>query len=313
MRLLFRTPESMKSTRLRNLSDRGKGILMAIGGVFVLSPDSLMIRLAGLDDYSLIFYRGLFPAIVISLFLLYYYRTRFLYALMAIGWAGIINGMLFSAVNITFISAIQRTSVANTLLLLSSAPIFAAILSLIVLRENQRPSTWLIIALSLLSIFIIGWGSYGSNNLWGDFFALTCALVTACSAVLVRYKKEVDLVPSVVLGSLFTAAFALSQSPDLAINAQQFAYVAIIGFILVPFAFVVLTIAPRFANSAEVQLVYLLESILGPLWVWIVISEKPPLNTFIGGSLLLLSVAWFVRNTIREESRAARDSLAAGD
>ena len=171
----------------------------------------------------------------------------------------------------------------------------------------------MIIALSMLSIFIIGWGSYGSNNLWGDFFALTCALVTACSAVLVRYKKEVDLVPSVVLGSLFTAAYALTQSPDLAINAQQFAYVAIIGFILVPFAFVVLTIAPRFANSAEVQLVYLLESILGPLWVWIVISEKPPLNTFIGGSLLLLSVAWFVRNTIREESRAARDSLAAGD
>ena len=69
-----------------------------------------------------------------------------------------------------------------------------------------------------------------------------------------------------------------------------------------PCAFVLLTIAPRFANSAEVQLVYLLESILGPLWVWLVISETPSLNTLIGGSMLLISVAWFAQQTLREES-----------
>ena len=125
------------------LSDRGKGILMSIGGVFVLSPDSLLIRLADLDDFTLIFYRGLFPIFAIGLFLWLYYRSRLLEVLLAIGWAGILNGVFFAAVNITFISAIQRTSVANTLLFLSSAPIFAAVLSLIVLRENQRLSTWL--------------------------------------------------------------------------------------------------------------------------------------------------------------------------
>jgi drug/metabolite transporter (DMT)-like permease len=301
----------MKKSQLAQLSDRGKGILMAIGGVFVLSPDSLMIRLAGLDDYTLIFYRGLFPVIAISAFLLFYYRSRFFFVLLRIGWAGILNGVFFALVNITFISAIQRTSVANTLLFLSSAPIFAAILSLIVLRENQRPTTWFIIALSLFSIFVIGLGSYGSSSLWGDFFGLLCAVFTAASAVLVRYKKEVDLVPSIVLGSFFTACFALTQSPELSIDAIQFVYVAVIGFILVPFAFVILTIAPRYANSAEVQLVYLLESILGPLWVWLVISEKPPLNTFIGGGMLLLSVAWFVASTIRDESRVR--SASAGD
>ena len=303
----------MKKSPAPRLSDRGKGILMAIGGVFVLSPDSLMIRLASLDDYSLIFYRGLFPAIAISLFLMVQYRRRFVPALLDIGWAGVINGIFFALVNITFISAIQRTSVANTLLFLSSAPIFAAVLSLIVLRENQRPSTWLIIALSVLSIFIIGLGSYGSSSLLGDLFALLCAVFTACSAVLVRYRREIDLVPSIVLGSLFTAAYALTRSPELAISAEQFVYVGVIGFVLVPFAFVVLTIAPRYANSAEVQLVYLLESILGPLWVWLVISETPSLNTVIGGSMLLLSVAWFVRHTILEESRAASDSGAAGN
>jgi len=292
-----------KSSHIVRLSDRGKGIVMSIGGVLILSPDSLLIRLAGLDDYTLLFYRGLFPVVAISLILLIYYRAGFLPALLRIGWAGILNGVFFSAVNITFIGAIQKTSVANTLLFLSSAPIFAAILSLLVLRENQQPGTWLIIAISLLSIFIIGWGSYGSYGLAGDLLALCCAIFTACSAVLVRYKKDIDLVPSVIIGSFFTACYALSRSPDMAISSTQLLYVGIIGFILVPFAFIVLTIAPRYANSAEVQLVYLLESILGPLWVWLVINETPSLNTLVGGSMLLVSVAWFVQHTIRQEAK----------
>ncbi|HKJ53524.1 MAG TPA: DMT family transporter [Gammaproteobacteria bacterium] len=292
-----------KTSRPR-LGDRGKGILMSLAGVFVLSPDSLLIRLAGMDDYTLIFYRGLFPIFAIALLLWIYYRDRFAGVLLGIGWAGIFNGLFFAAINISFISAIQRTSVANTLLFLSSAPVFAALLSLIVLRENQRPSSWLIIALSLLGIFIIGWGSYGSDGLLGDFLAICCALFTACSAVLVRYRKDIDLVPSVILGSFFTACYALLQSPELAISARQLVYLGIIGFILIPFAFTALTIAPRFANSAEVQLVYLLESILGPLWVWLIIRETPPINTIVGGGILLASVAWFAHHSLREESVA---------
>jgi drug/metabolite transporter (DMT)-like permease len=274
---------------------------MSLLGVAVLSPDSLLIRLAGLDDYTLLFYRGLLPACAISLILGMHYRAAFFPALLRIGRAGIVNGVLFALVNISFIGAIQRTSVANTLLFLAAAPIFAALLSLVVLRENQRPSTWLIIALSLFSIFIIGWGSYGSDGMTGDLLALACALVTAASAVLVRYHKDTDLVPSIILGSLLTAAYALSQSPVLAVSTLQLGYVAIIGLVLVPFAFIMLTIAPRFANSAEVQLVYLLESILGPLWVWLVIHETPSLNTLIGGSLLLVSVAWFAHSSLRTE------------
>lgn len=286
------------------LSDRGKGITMSIGGVFILSPDSLMIRLANLDDYTLLFYRGLFPVFTILLLLLFYYRGRLLEVMLKMGGAGLLNGILFAGINISFVSAIQRTSVANTLLFLSTAPVFAAILSLIVLRENQRASTWFVIVLSVACIFIIGWGSYGSGLL-GDFFALLCALVTACSAVLIRLKKDIDLVPSVVIGSCFTAIYALSQSNELAISTPQLVYVGIIGFILIPLAFIVLTIAPRLASSAEVQLVYLLESILGPLWVWLVIRETPPLNTLIGGSMLLLTMAWFAQHTLKQESRSS--------
>ena len=131
---------------------------------------------------------------------------------------------------------------------------------------------------------------------------ISWAFVTAASAVLVRRFRQIDLVPSVILGSLLTALYALTQSPQLAISSTQFLYVSIIGFLLVPFAFVMMTIAPRFAPPAEVELLYLLESVLGPLWVWLVIHETPSLNTIVGGSILLASVAWFAHATLKEES-----------
>ena len=276
--------------------------MMSLLGVFILSPDSLLIRLAGLSDFTLIFYRGLFPAIAITLILLVYYCRGFISVALGIGWAGMLNGVLYASTNITFIYSIQTTSVANTLVILSSAPIFAAILSLIVLKENQRPLTWVIIGICFVSIFIIGLGSYGNNSLSGDLFALACAISTGCSAVLVRYKKDIDLVPSVIIGSIYMVLYALMQSPDLNVNTNQLIYIAIIGFVLVPFAFIILTIAPRFASSAEVQLVYLLEAILGPLWVWLVISEEPTFYTLVGGGMLLISVFWFAISTAKQES-----------
>lgn len=276
---------------------------MSLLGVFILSPDSLLIRLAGLGDYTLIFYRGLFPSIAITFLLLFYYRHQFIAVVVATGWAGMLNAALFASTNISFIYSIQTTSVANTLVILSSAPIFAAILSLFILKENQRPITWIVIVLAFISIFIIGLGSYAGSSLYGDLFALACAISTACSAVLVRYKKEIDLVPSVIVGSILMALFAYSQSPELMISATQLVYVSIIGFVLVPFAFVILTIAPRFASSAEVQLVYLLEAILGPLWVWLVINEQPGFYTLIGGAMLLISVSGFAISTARDSAR----------
>jgi len=118
----------------------------------------------------------------------------------------------------------------------------------------------------------------------------------------VRYKKEIDLVPSVIIGSMIMAVFAYTMSSDISVSSTQFIYIAIIGFLLVPFAFMILTIAPRFTSSAEVQLIYLLESILGPLWVWLVIRETPSINTFIGGAMLLAAVFWFAIHAAKQES-----------
>jgi drug/metabolite transporter (DMT)-like permease len=285
-------------------SQHARGLLIAILGVLILSPDSLLIRLLKLDDFTLIFYRGLLPAFTITTILILYYRKRFLSVVLATGWAGILNACLFAATNITFINSIQKTSVANTLVILSSAPVFAAVLSFFILREKQRSITWIVMAMSMIGIFIIGFGSYQGDGLAGDLFALACALTTACSAVLVRLRKHIDLVPSVIFGSLMMALYAWMTAPIASVSNSQFIYIAIIGFVIVPLAFMCLTIAPRFAGSAEVQLVFLLEAILGPLWVWLVIRETPSTNTLLGGGILLVSVTWFAIKSLNNRKPA---------
>ena len=72
------------------MSKRIKGLYISLIGVFILSPDSLLIRLLNLNDLSLIFYRGILPAIATSLILLIYYKKNIIKAFILIGFVGMI-------------------------------------------------------------------------------------------------------------------------------------------------------------------------------------------------------------------------------
>ena len=287
------------------MSNRNKGLLMSLIGVFILSPDSLLIRLADLNDLSLIFYRGALPPITIILFLIIYYKGNIAKSFLLMGKAGIIYAILHSVMFVTFAYSIQHTAVANTLVIIASAPIFTAILAIIFLKENPKPLTWVIIFFSLISIVIIGWGSFISTGFIGDVLALITGILMAACAIVVRYYKNLDLVPACVVGCILTALYALPFSPDLTINISQIIYLSLMCFIILPIPFIILTIAPRLIPAPEVTLIFLLESILGTLWVWIIINEQPPLNTLIGGIMLLCSVFLFVFITAKEEYNAS--------
>lgn len=287
------------------ISSRSKGLLWSLFGVLILSPDSLLIRLSNLSEFTLIFYRGALPPLTIIIFLIIYYKKNFLKSFFAMGLAGVFYALLYSIIHIAFVYSIQQTSVANTLVLIASAPIFAAILSLIFLKENPKMLTWLIIFFAFISMIIIGWGSYTTTGLIGDILALVTGLGMAASAVIVRYYKNIDLVPACVIGCILTALYALPLTNDFTLNSFQMINLFFMCLIILPIPFIILTIAPRFAPAHEVALVFLLESVLGSLWVWLVINEQPPMNTLIGGIMLLSSVFLFIFITAKEESQSS--------
>ena len=276
---------------IKNSTNQQKGSILAFVAVMLITPDSLLIRLSNIETWGMLFYRGSIPFVVVLIGLLIFYKKNFLKALINIGYPGIFYFISFSACNITFIISIQNTNVANTLVMIALAPMLSAILGAIFLKESPDKKTWLAILVTFASCIYIFHDSLKLGNLYGDVFGLITALGLACNATLARYAKDRDLVPSAVIGKLCVAIFAFFFVENFELLGRDLFYIPLMCVMCVAIPFVLVTIAPRFITGAEVNLFFLLETILGPIWVWLVIKEQPSLETIIGGSVIILTIA----------------------
>ena len=165
---------------MKNLTDQQKGSLMAFVAVMFITPDSLFIRLSNIDTWSLLFYRGAIPFVVVLIGLILFYKKNFFNALFKIGLAGIFYVISFSICNITFIISIQNTNVANTLIMVAMAPMLSAILAAIFLKEPTNKETWVAIFVTFFSVTFIFYDSIQIGNIVGDLFGFVTALGLAC-------------------------------------------------------------------------------------------------------------------------------------
>jgi drug/metabolite transporter (DMT)-like permease len=239
----------------------------------------------------MLFYRGAIPFVVVLIGTIFFYKKNSLKALLGIGYPGIFYIFSFAACNITFIISIQNTNVANTLVMIALAPMLSAILGAIFLKEAPDKKTWIAILITFVSCVYIFYDSLNLGNFYGDFFGLVTAFGLACNAIIARYAKDRDLVPSAVVGKLCVAIFAFFFVKNFELVGNDIIYVPLMCVMCVAIPFVLVTIAPRFITAAEVNLFFLLETILGPIWVWLVIKEQPSLETILGGSLIILTIA----------------------
>ena len=276
---------------MKSLSDQKKGSLLAFIGVMFITPDSLLIRLSNLETWGLLFYRGIIPFFVVLLGLVFFYKKNFLKALFNIGYAGIYYALSFSICNITFIISIQNTNVANTLIMVAMAPMLSAFLSAIFLKETPDKNTLIAILITFLSVTYIFYDSLQLGNILGDIFGFITALGLAVNANIARYAKDKDLVPAAVIGKFLTAAFAFLFVKNFILIDKDIFYVPFMCVMCVAIPFVLVTIAPRFITAAEVNLFFLLEVILGPIWVWLVIKEQPSMETIVGGIIIISTIA----------------------
>ena len=275
----------------RNFSNQQKGSLLAFVGVMFITPDSLFIRLSKIGTWELLFYRGAIPFFFVLIGLLLFYKKNFLNALLKIGYVGIFYIISFSACNITFIISIQNTNVANTLIMVALAPMLSAILAAIFLKEPTNRNTWAAIFVTFFSVTFIFYDSIQLGNIKGDIYGFITALGLAINANLARYAKEIDLVPSAVIGKLVVAIFAFFFVDNFYLSGMDLFIVPLMCIMCVAIPFVLVTIAPRFISAPEVNLFFLLEVILGPIWVWLIVKEQPSLQTIIGGIIIIITIA----------------------
>ena len=276
---------------MKNLSNQHKGSLLAFVAVMLITPDSIFIRLSNIETWGMLFYRGAIPFVVVLIGLIFFYKNNLFKALVGIGYPGIFYVISFSICNITFIISIQNTNVANTLVMIAMAPMLSAILGSIFLKEVPDQKTWIAIIITLISVTYIFHDSMEMGNFYGDLFGLITAFGLACNAVIARYAKNRDLVPSAVIGKLCVAVFAFFFVDSFSLVGTDLIIVPLMCVMCVAIPFVLVTIAPRFIPAEEVNLFFLLETIIGPFWVWMIIKEQPSIETIQGGTVIILTIA----------------------
>ncbi|MCC3304559.1 DMT family transporter [Sneathiella sp. HT1-7] len=266
------------------------GILITAAGVLLLTPDGLLVRLIGADSATILFWRGLLFAIGIFGFYLLRRGSTTIGLIKAMGRRGVIAALLFTFSTCFFVLALTHTSAANALVIISTAPLFAALFSWLILKETIPLFTWVAIGICIGGISLIFLGSVGGGSRHGDIYALVCAFMIAGQITTVRHAKNIDMVPSLGISGLFTALIALPFSAPLAITGLDFTYLCILGLVVLPSAFGLITIGPRYISAPEVSLLMLMESILGPFWVWLVLAEVPRPETILGGTIVITTL-----------------------
>ena len=276
---------------MKSLTDQQKGSLLAFVAVMFITPDSLFIRLSNLDTWGLVFYRGIIPFFTVFFGMLIIYKLNFFKILFNSGFHGIIYITTFSITNITFVVSIQNTNVANTLVMIATAPMLSAILGAIFLKEPPDRKTFISIIITFIAIVYIFFDSLKVGNFYGDILGFITAIGLAVGAVTIRSAKSKNLVPAAVVGKLLVATFALLFVENFALINQDMIIVPLMCILCVALPFVLVTIAPRFIPAAEVNLFFLLETIIGPIWVWLIIKEQPSVETLFGGVVIIITIA----------------------
>ena len=276
---------------MKSLTDQQKGSLLAFVAVMFITPDSLFIRLSNLDTWGLVFYRGIIPFFTVFFGMLLIYKLNFFKILFNSGVHGIIYITTFSITNITFVVSIQNTNVANTLVMIATAPMLSAILGAIFLKEPPDRKTLISIIITFFAIIYIFFDSLKVGNLYGDVLGFVTAFGLALGAITIRSAKTKNLVPAAVVGKLFVASFALFFIESFVLIDRDLFIVPLMCILCVAIPFVLVTIAPRFITAAEVNLFFLLETIIGPIWVWVIINEQPSIETLQGGAIIVITLA----------------------
>ena len=275
-----------------NLTDQKKGTLLAFTAIMFITPDSLLIRLSNVESWNLIFYRGFIPFLVVFIGILIIKRSNFFYSIIENGWHGVGYICTFIITNILFVVSIENTNVANTLIMISLAPMLSALVSFIFLKEFPDRKTWVAITITTLAVIYIFIDSFEKGDVKGNVYGFICALGLAAGAVIIRAgKKNANLIPSAMTAKLIIALIALFFVDDLNIEGNDFLFIPAMCIFCVAIPFVLITLAPRYITAAEVNLFFLLETVLGPFWVWLVIKEQPSMETIIGGVVIILTIA----------------------
>lgn len=272
-------------------SSRRRGVLITLLGVLVLTPDALLIRLAEADSWVIVAWRGYLMFAVFLALLVWEQGRASLSCIAAAGATGALGGLLYALSTIGFVTAINMTKAADVLVVLAAMPLFAALLGRIIFRERLYGATWLAALLVVAGLAVTVSGNIVKSSPAGMAIAVAGMLTLAATLTLIRHARGLSNLYVFGLGGLISALVGHAFAPTLALPPDRLVYIVLMGVIIAPLSMLLIARGLKDLPSAEVGLFMLLETVLGPLWVWFAVHETPTKTTFLGGAVVLAAVS----------------------
>ncbi len=289
-------------------------LITAIGG-FLFTFDLPLLRLADNEKWALVFARGIMLFVSISaVWLVMKLKSRENMAYFS-GVAGLGVIATNTVSNIAYIGAMKETNAANVVFILALIPVLTAVFSRVFLREEVHRFTWLATVLSLVGVGIIVKDSLSIGGIKGDVLAFVSACCTAAAFTIVRASGK-NVATSLAVGSLLSAMVALFVfQADISLlnktasfGMSSWFWVALNGLFIIPIASSLISNGPRFLPSADVSMFFLLETILTPIWIWMLFKEVPTPAVLFGGAIVIVTLVvhsfWRLKETLNLEAAA---------
>lgn len=275
---------------MKNTARARNGHLLAFAGAFCLTPDGVLVRLAGVDGWNVIFWRGLIIAVALFLALAVKHRSRFFQHLMPSNRLAWLVAALFAVSSVMFVLGVIHSSIASVLVTLSVMPLFSAFYGHLFMGETTSRRTWLVMGAAVVGIGVVFSGDLGSGGWLGNLFALACACLTAAHISMIRSAQGTVNVTSVYgWGGVLLAAACFWATPPMMISLESMWALVVMG-LLSGLAFFMLGEGAKRIPAPEVTLMMLLEPTIGPVWALLVLGEKPTTSAIIGGIIVISSL-----------------------
>ena len=276
------------------------GIALAALGTLTLTPDALLMRLSGMDGFQMVAWRGLLMGgvLIAAWALISRDRGGDLQQLKSGPGITIMVCQFFNS--LLFCLGIAIAPVAVVLFGLAAVPVFAALLSWILIGETVRAATWAAIVMVVLGIGVAVLGGEGEAVTFdmratlGALLGLGVAVALALNFVVIRSAPRLPIMLAIGCGALVAGGLGLAVTGLEAMTDGRVWAMAATGAIVLPFSFMMLSLASRYTHAANVSLLMLLETVLGPYWVWLGVGEQPSINMLIGGTIVVISLGVYL-------------------
>ena len=267
------------------------GPLLIFFGALSLSFGGLIVKsFEGATLWQILFWRSLFFSLTVLTFLIITYKSKVLKSFYDSGLPGFIGGLILSIGFCGYVFAMYNTTVANTNFIISLQILFLAIFGFFFLKEKINLITLISIILAMSGVLLMVGNSLSPGELSGNLAAFTMPITFAVLIMIVRKFPSVDMIPAQFVAGISSCLIGLSLSPTIMISPHDIFLGFLAGFFQIGFGFIFITIGARTTPSAMVGIIMLSESVLGPIWAFLFVSEIPSLYGLIGGAIILFAV-----------------------